>query len=82
MTETVAAERVPTPTGPNSPTPPVPGAGFTLTLTNFEGPFDLLLTLISRRKLDITDIALAEVTCMPSTSMAPPRRWMRRVTLW
>ena len=62
MTETVAAERVPTPTGPNSPTPPVPGAGFTLTLTNFEGPFDLLLTLISRRKLDITDIALAEVT--------------------
>ncbi|WP_237221415.1 segregation and condensation protein A [Rothia nasimurium] len=37
-------------------------APFTLTLSNFEGPFDLLLTLISRRKLDITDIALAEVT--------------------
>lgn len=40
----------------SAPTP------FTLTLANFEGPFDLLLTLISRRKLDITDIALAEVT--------------------
>lgn len=36
--------------------------GFTLTLQNFEGPFDLLLSLISRRKLDITDVALAEVT--------------------
>lgn len=35
---------------------------FTLALSNFEGPFDLLLTLISRRKLDITDIALAQVT--------------------
>lgn len=35
---------------------------FHLSLSNFEGPFDLLLTLISRRKLDITDIALAEVT--------------------
>lgn len=37
-------------------------AEFTLTLANFEGPFDLLLSLISRRKLDITDVALAEVT--------------------
>lgn len=37
-------------------------AGFTLTLTNFEGPFDLLLSLIARRKLDITEVALAEVT--------------------
>lgn len=35
---------------------------FTLALSNFEGPFDLLLGLISRRKLDITDIALAQVT--------------------
>lgn len=61
MTKTVAAERVPTPNG-DSPATPVPGAGFMLTLPNFEGPFDLLLTLISRRKLDITDIALAEVT--------------------
>lgn len=60
MTKTVAAERVPTP--PGEPNLPDTGGGFTLTLANFEGPFDLLLTLISRRKLDITDIALAEVT--------------------
>lgn len=37
-------------------------SGFTLSLNNFEGPFDLLLSLISRRKLNITDVALAEVT--------------------
>lgn len=37
-------------------------APFTLTLPNFEGPYDLLLHLISRKKLDITDIALADVT--------------------
>ncbi len=36
--------------------------GFTLKLENFSGPFDLLLHLIARKKLDITDIALAEVT--------------------
>ncbi|MGJ7541052.1 segregation and condensation protein A [Brevibacterium luteolum] len=36
--------------------------GFVVTLENFSGPFDLLLGLISKRKLDITDVALAEVT--------------------
>ncbi|MCL2784211.1 MAG: segregation/condensation protein A [Propionibacteriaceae bacterium] len=36
--------------------------GFTLTLKNFEGPFDLLLSLIARHKLDITEIALSHVT--------------------
>ncbi len=35
---------------------------FQVHLTNFEGPFDLLLGLISKRKLDITEIALASVT--------------------
>ncbi len=35
---------------------------FTVHLTNFEGPFDLLLGLISKHKLDITEIALATVT--------------------
>lgn len=35
---------------------------FTVRLDNFEGPFDLLLQLISRRKLDITEIALSKVT--------------------
>ena len=29
---------------------------------NFEGPFDLLLQLISRHKLDVTEVALSQVT--------------------
>ncbi|KOT46464.1 chromosome segregation protein ScpA [Streptomyces caelestis] len=35
---------------------------FTVRLANFEGPFDLLLQLISKRKLDVTEVALSEVT--------------------
>ncbi len=35
---------------------------FEVHLDNFEGPFDLLLGLISKHKLDITEIALASVT--------------------
>jgi segregation and condensation protein A len=37
-------------------------AGFQVRLDNFEGPFDLLLSLISRHKLDITEISLSTVT--------------------
>lgn len=36
--------------------------GFTVRLENFNGPFDLLLGLISKHELDITEIALATVT--------------------
>ncbi|MDN5727752.1 MAG: segregation/condensation protein A [Propionibacteriales bacterium] len=36
--------------------------GFHLRLDNFEGPFDLLLQLISRHKMDITEVALSRVT--------------------
>ena len=36
--------------------------GFSLSLSNFEGPFDLLLSLISKHEVDITDIALSAVT--------------------
>jgi segregation and condensation protein A len=36
--------------------------GFEVQLDNFEGPFDLLLSLISKHKLDITEIALSRVT--------------------
>lgn len=36
--------------------------GFELHLENFSGPFDLLLSLIVKHKLDITEIALAAVT--------------------
>lgn len=39
-----------------------PKAGFAVHLDNFEGPFDLLLSLISKHKLDVTEIALSKVT--------------------
>lgn len=35
---------------------------FQISLGNFDGPFDLLLTLIGRREMDITEIALSAVT--------------------
>ncbi len=41
---------------------PEPTAGFRLSLANFDGPFDLLVQLISKRELDITEIALSAVT--------------------
>ncbi|MFC7402115.1 segregation and condensation protein A [Citricoccus sp. GCM10030269] len=37
-------------------------SGFSVTLKNFAGPFDLLLSLIARRRMDVTEVALAEVT--------------------
>ncbi|MFC7328400.1 segregation and condensation protein A [Marinactinospora rubrisoli] len=36
--------------------------GFQVHLDNFEGPFDLLLGLISKHKLDITEVSLSKVT--------------------
>lgn len=52
--------------------------GFAVRLDNFEGPFDLLLSLISKHKLDVTEIALSKVTdefiahvkALPQTGMA------------
>lgn len=44
--------------GPGSPA----GRSFEVHLENFSGPFDLLLSLIAKHKLDITEIALATVT--------------------
>ena len=38
------------------------GAGFSVHLENFDGPFDLLLQLISRHKMDITEVSLSVVT--------------------
>ncbi|SCG77335.1 segregation and condensation protein A [Micromonospora humi] len=37
-------------------------SGFTVRLDNFTGPFDLLLQLISKHKLDVTEVALHKVT--------------------
>ena len=39
-----------------------PTTGFEVHLDVFEGPFDLLLALISKHKLDITEVALSQVT--------------------
>ncbi len=47
-----------------SPVATVEGSegAFSVHLTNFDGPFDLLLQLISRHKMDITEVALGVVT--------------------
>jgi segregation and condensation protein A len=37
-------------------------AAFAVRLDNFEGPFDLLLSLIAKHRLDITEVALSQVT--------------------
>ncbi|MFI7501950.1 segregation and condensation protein A [Streptomyces sp. NPDC049687] len=59
------------PVAPVAPAPdPGPGPGpdqtpdgvFKVRLANFEGPFDLLLQLISKHKLDVTEVALSKVT--------------------
>ena len=41
---------------------PVPTGRFTVRLANFEGPFDLLLQLISQHQMDVTEVALHQVT--------------------
>lgn len=38
------------------------GRGFRVRLDNFDGPFDLLLQLISSRRMDVTEVALSQVT--------------------
>lgn len=50
--------------GPHTPGEGAPtgSSGFSVHLDVFSGPFDLLLGLIAKHKLDITEIALAQVT--------------------
>lgn len=50
----------PTSAGPSAAEPSA--AGFEVRLANFTGPFDLLLGLIAKHRLDITEVALATVT--------------------
>jgi len=59
--EEAVAQDVGTPGGP-AESAPAEEYGFAVRLDNFEGPFDLLLSLIAKHKLDITEIALAKVT--------------------
>ncbi|MER8182422.1 segregation/condensation protein A [Kitasatospora sp. NPDC094015] len=52
---------------PQQRTTPEPAAadgrgGFRVRLDNFEGPFDLLLSLIAKHKLDVTEVSLSTVT--------------------
>ena len=37
-------------------------AGFSVSLSNFSGPFDLLLSLIAKHELDITEVSLSKIT--------------------
>ena len=48
--------------GGRSEGPARAATGFEVHLDVFEGPFDLLLALISKHKLDITEVALSQVT--------------------
>ena len=41
---------------------PATSEGFSVKVGDFEGPFDLLLSLISKHKLEVTDLALHQVT--------------------
>ena len=61
--EPVAAVPVAEPeaVGPEAEAEPSDGV-FKVRLSNFEGPFDLLLQLISKHKLDVTEVALSKVT--------------------
>ncbi|KAA9135982.1 segregation/condensation protein A [Microbacterium caowuchunii] len=49
-------------TSASDPSPPSPEDGFRVSLGVFDGPFDLLLSLISQHQLDITEVALSTVT--------------------
>ncbi|WP_078078044.1 segregation/condensation protein A [Streptomyces niveus] len=54
--------REPAPDADPAPEPEPDDGRFTVRLANFEGPFDLLLQLISKHKMDVTEVALSKVT--------------------
>ncbi|MEU5660758.1 segregation/condensation protein A [Streptomyces sp. NPDC047737] len=60
--ESVPAKVGPAETGPAGTASEGDDRRFTVRLVNFEGPFDLLLQLISKHKLDVTEVALSKVT--------------------
>jgi segregation and condensation protein A len=59
---TPPAEAEPTGSGPADAAAAEDSGGFTVRLDNFTGPFDLLLQLIGKHKLDVTEVALHQVT--------------------
>ncbi|WP_405954578.1 segregation and condensation protein A [Streptomyces phaeochromogenes] len=59
----VRPEEQPGAVEPEEPVADEPDDGvFKVRLANFEGPFDLLLQLISKHKMDVTEVALSKVT--------------------
>jgi len=71
--ETLATE----PTGPatGEQAASLADGAFHVRLENFEGPFDLLLSLITRRQLDVTEVALSQVTDEFITYLAGSAQW-------
>lgn len=59
-TEPTGARKVPSVSDGSNGSPD--SQGFQVRLTNFEGPFDLLLQLIFAHRLDVTEVALHQVT--------------------
>ena len=57
----MSSSRAATPPEADGPSP-VGSTGFEVHLDVFDGPFDLLLGLIAKHRLDITEVALAQVT--------------------
>ena len=55
--------------------------GFRVSLRVFDGPFDLLLTLLSKHELDITEVVAEQgdgrVHRVPAASSIPTRSWSR-----
>ena len=63
VAQTPAEPVATSPVAATSPSVPDSGTGgFAVRLDNFEGPFDLLLSLISKHKMDVTEVALSKVT--------------------
>jgi segregation and condensation protein A len=58
----VSGERAAGTTAPTETDAVEASAGFRVALSNFEGPFDLLLSLIAKHELDITEVSLSAVT--------------------
>jgi segregation and condensation protein A len=58
----VSGERAAGATAPTETGGVEESAGFRVALSNFEGPFDLLLSLIAKHELDITEVSLSAVT--------------------
>ncbi|MGI8696243.1 MAG: segregation and condensation protein A [Mycobacteriales bacterium] len=48
---------------------------FAVHLENFDGPFDLLLSLIAKHKLDVTDVALSQVSDEFIAYITAERSW-------